>query len=256
MPPAAPDSLSPSDATVRLAKRVADSVPCSRREAELYIEGGWVSVDGEIVEEPGARVGPAQAVVLSPDARLEEIPPVTILLHKPAGFNAGIGGAGKPALTCVSPDALAPLAEGERGQRFLKRHLSGLTLTNPLETQASGLLVFTQDFRVARKLVDEAARIEQEFLVEVTGQIAANGLALLNHGLPFNGKPLAPIKVSWQNETRLRFALKGVLPGQIEHMCRMVGLTVASIKRLRIGRLPLAGLAPGQWRYLKEVERF
>lgn len=255
MPPAAPDSAVP-DSTVRLAKRVADSVPCSRREAELYIEGGWVSVDGETVEEPGARVAPGQAVVLSPDARLEEIPPVTLLLHKPAGFNAGMGAAGRPALGCLTPDALAPLAEGERGQRFLKRHLSGLTLTNPLETGASGLLVYTQDFRVARKLVDEAARIEQEFLVEVTGQIAPGGLALLNHGLPFNGKPLPPIKVSWQNETRLRFALKGVLPGQIEHMCRMVGLTVASVKRLRIGRLPLAGLAPGQWRYLKDFERF
>jgi 23S rRNA pseudouridine2604 synthase len=244
------------DSSVRLAKRVADTVPCSRREAELYIEGGWVAVDGVVVEEAGARVSVTQAVVLSPGARLEEIPPVTILLHKPAGVNAGIGGAGKPALGCLAQDALVALADGERGQRFLKRHLSGLTLTNPLETSASGLVIFTQDFRVARKLVDEAARIEQEFLVEVSGQIAPGGLALLNHGLPFNGKPLPAIKVSWQNETRLRFALKGPLPGQIEHMCRMVNLTVVSMKRLRIGRLPLAALPAGQWRYLKDHEKF
>lgn len=250
------DTLSSvSDSSVRLAKRVADTVPCSRREAELYIEGGWVTVDGVVVEEAGARVTLNQAVVLSPDARLEEIPPVTILLHKPAGVNAGIGGAGKPALSCLAPDALLALADGEKGQRFLKRHLSGLTLTNPLETSASGLVVFTQDFRVARKLVDEAARIEQEFLVEVSGQIAPDGLALLNHGLPFNGKPLPAIKVSWQNETRLRFALKGVKPGQIEHMCRMVNLTVVSVKRLRIGRQSLAALPVGQWRYLKDHEK-
>ena len=64
------------------------------------------------------------------------------------------------------------------------------------------------------------------------------------------------MKVSWQNETRLRFALKGVKPGQIEHMCRMVNLTVVSMKRIRIGRVPMASLPAGQWRYLHDYERF
>ncbi|HEV7816514.1 MAG TPA: rRNA pseudouridine synthase [Janthinobacterium sp.] len=247
-------SAATPDSTVRLAKRLADSLPCSRREAELYIEGGWVSVDGVVVEEAGARVAPQQQVALAPGATADEIAPVTILLHKPAGFSAGAGAGGKPALACLAP---ASLSQPDRsGQRFLKRHLSGLTLTNPLDTSASGLLVLTQDFRVARKLVDEASRIEQEFIVEVAGQIAPDGLALLNHGLPFNGKPLAPIKASWQNETRLRFALKGPQPGQIVHMCRMVGLTVVSMKRLRIGRISMAALPVGHWRYLQEFERF
>ena len=129
-------------------------------------------------------------------------------------------------------------------------------MTDMLDKDASGLLVFTQDWHVARKLVDDAAKVEQEFIVEVTGELMPNGLQLLNHGLSFNGKPLPPIKVSWQNETRLRFALKGVQAGQIAHMCRMVGLTIVSIKRLRIGRVPLAGLAAGQWRYLLGYERF
>ncbi|HAT30171.1 MAG TPA: RNA-binding protein [Janthinobacterium sp.] len=246
---------SSTDSTVRLAKRLAETLPCSRREAELYIEGGWVSVDGELVEEAGARVGPDQTILLAPDATLEDIPPVTILLHKPAGFSAGLDADGAPALTCLTVDALSQ-ETGRGGQRFLKRHLSGLTLTNALDTKASGLLVFTQDFRVARKLVDEASRVEQEYIVEVAGQIAPDGLALLNHGLPFNGKALAPIKVSWQNETRLRFALKGVQPGQIAHMCRMVGLSVVAMKRLRIGRISMAALPSGQWRYLQEFERF
>lgn len=241
------------DTTVRLAKRLAETLPCSRREAELYIEGGWVSVDGELVEEAGARVCHGQKIELAPGATLEEIPPVTILLHKPAGYSSGIDTDGKPALMCLGKDTL--IGDG-RGQRFLKRHLAGLTLTNALDTKASGLVVFTQDFRVARKLVDEAARVEQEFIVEVAGDIVPDGLALLNHGLPFNGKPLAPIKVSWQNETRLRFALKGVQPGQIAHMCRMVGLSIVAMKRIRIGRISMAALPSGQWRYLQEFERF
>ncbi len=244
----------PSDSTVRLLKRVADMVPCSRREAEQYIEGGWVTVDGVLVEEAGARVAPEQTVLLTPGATLLEIRPVTLLLHKPVDFNAGVGSVGKPAQSCLALDTLEVADHGK--QRFLKRHLHELTLCTPLDTMASGLLVYTQDFRIARKLVDEAARVEQEFIVEVSGDILENGLALLNHGLPFNGKPLAPIKVSWQNETRLRFALKNALPGQIAHMCRMVGLTVVSMKRIRIGRIPMASLPAGQWRYLHEYERF
>lgn len=245
---------SSTDSTVRLAKRLAETLPCSRREAELYIEGGWVSVDGVLVEEAGARVGLEQEIILAPDAVLEEIVPVTILLHKPPGFSAGTDAGGKAALLCVTPAARSELDRS--AQRFLKRHVTGLTLTNALETSASGLLVFTQDFRVARKLVDEASKVEQEFIVEVAGAMVEGGLALLNHGLPFNGKPLAPIKVSWQNETKLRFAVKGVQPGQISHMCRMVGLDVVSVKRIRIGRISMAALASGQWRYMQGFERF
>jgi 23S rRNA pseudouridine2604 synthase len=244
---------SSKDSTVRLAKRVSEMRPCSRREAEQYIEGGFVTVDGALVEEAGARVTLEQRIVIAEDATLLEIVPVTILLHKPAGVNAGIGSDGTPALHCLNAETLTRTAPGPR---FLKRHLTGLTLTNPLDTKASGLLVFTQDFRVARKLVDEAARIEQELIVEVAGDMIDNGLALLNHGLPFNGKPLPPIKVSWQNETRLRFALKGAQPGQIEHMCKLVGLSVVAMKRIRIGRIAMASLPVGEWRYLQEFERF
>ncbi len=243
-----------TDTSIRLAKRVAEMIPCSRNEAEQYISGGWISVDGVVVEEPGARVLDEQEVVIHADATLAEILPVTILLHKPAGYNAGIGTDGADATTLLSAETLLPADHGN--QRFLRRHLSKLTLCSPIETKSSGLVVYTQDFRVARKLVDEGNRVEQEFVVEVAGDIREDGLKLLNHGLTFNGKEIPPMKVSWQNETRLRFALKGVKPGQLVHMCRMVNLTVVSMKRLRIGRVPMASLPVGQWRYLHEYERF
>ena len=243
-----------TDTTIRLAKRVAEMIPCSRAEAEKYIAGGWVSVDGEVVEEAGARIADEQDVVLHPDATLLELVPATILLHKPAGYSAGVEADAKAALACLTPETLVLAEHGK--QRFLKRHLQNLTLTSPLETKASGLVVYTQDFRVARKLVDEGQRVEQELIVEVSGDLREGGLALLNHGLTFNGKDIPPMKVSWQNETRLRFALKGVKPGQIVHMCRMVGLTVVAMKRIRIGRVPMASLPVGQWRYLQEYEKF
>ncbi len=243
-----------TDTTIRLAKRVADQIPCSRNEAEQYIAGGWVSVDGEIVEEAGARVSETQQVVIDPNATLAEIVPVTILLHKPAGYAAGADQEATPAIALIGAGTL--VAEQQGRERFLKRHLARLTLAAPLETRASGLVVYTQDFRVTRKLIEEGNRVEQEFIVEVKGTLCENGLALLNHGLTYNGKEIPPMKVSWQNETRLRFALKGVRPGQVVHMCRSVGLTVVTMKRIRIGRVPMASLPVGQWRYLLQHERF
>jgi 23S rRNA pseudouridine2604 synthase len=233
--------------SIRLAKHLAELIGCSRREAEQYIEGGWVTVDGVVVEEPGFRLV-QQHVALLPGATLDPMEPVTVLLHNPAGQSVD------SALQSILP---ANRIEGDRsGLRFLKRHLNGLNLTEPLEPRASGLLVFTQDWRVARKLIDDRVKIEQEYIVEVSGDLVADGLAKLNHGLSFNRKPLPPAKVSWQNERRLRFALKAPQRGQIAHMCEQVGLKVESIKRIRLGRVPMAGLPQGQWRYLLGYEQF
>jgi 23S rRNA pseudouridine2604 synthase len=238
--------------SVRLVKRVAELISCSRSEAEQYIVGGWVSVDGHVVEEPGFRLQSQQAVVLLPGASLAPLTPVTILLHKPAGIEVDAAAQSVPRLIAV--DTL--IADDRSGNRFLKRHLLDLNLAMPLEAGAGGLLVLTQDWRVTRKLVDDAAKVETEYVVEVSGDLIPDGLALLRDGLSFNGRPLSPIKASWQNETRLRFAIKGVQPGQISHMCKMIGLKALSVKRIRIGRVPMAGLPAGQWRYLLGYERF
>lgn len=232
-----------SEEGIRLAKRVAEIAACSRAEAERYIVGGWVSVDGEIVDEPATRVLPAQQVLLVPGATAEEPQPVTILLHKPAGLH------GKAALDSLRADTLFQPAPG---QRVLKRHLLKLTPAMPLEALASGLVVFSQDWRVLRKLGEDGDRIEQEYVAEVAGTMPDGGLARLNAG----SSPKAPLKASWQSETRLRFAGKGIVPGQIESLCAQVGLELKALRRLRIGRVALSGLPAGQWRYLRDSERF
>ncbi|TAJ77487.1 MAG: RNA-binding protein [Gallionellaceae bacterium] len=230
---------------VRLAKRIVEIAACSRREAELYIAGGWVSVDGVVVEEPQFMVG-QQKVELHPAANLTPVVPVTILFNHPLEFS--------PEQQLIQIENRA--AEDHSGIRPLKQHFVRLTQCLPLEAGANGMAVFTQDFHVSRKLSEDAATIEQEYVVEVAGEPITDGLKLLNHGLGFNGKALPPVKVSWQSEARLRFALKGVQPGQIAHMCRSVGLQVLSVRRLRIGRLSMGKLPPGQWRYMLPYERF
>ena len=236
---------------VRLAKRVAEMLVCSRREAEQYIEGGWVRVNGQVIEEPQFRVQ-SETIELDPDARLTPITPVTILLNKPPGYHTGEGT--HPALSLL--DASTRAAHDDSGIHLLKKHFTNLTSTTALETDASGLIVFTQDWQVARKLGDDAESVEHEVIVEVAGELIPHGLKRLNHGLIFNGKPLPPCKVSWQNETRLRFAIKAARLGQLAHMCERVGLEVLSMKRIRIGRVPMAQLPQGQWRYLRMDERF
>jgi 23S rRNA pseudouridine2604 synthase len=233
---------------LRLAKRVAAMVPCSRREAEEYIEGGWVRVDGRVVHEPQHRVADDQRVELDTGAATANLEPVTLLLHKPAGAGD------QQALALLSPATRA--SDDDSGVRIVKRHFSRLVPLLPLPPQASGLAVFSQDGRIIRKLTEDALSIEQELIAQVEGTMADNGLARLAHGLVYEGRPLPPIKVSWQNETRLRFALKGIPPWLVEWMCAQVGLRLTGLKRIRIGRVPMSRLPEGQWRCLYEGERF
>ena len=236
---------------IRLSRRVAELARCSRADAERYIENGWVSVDGVIIEAPQHLVS-TEHVELDPAAVLETPEPATILLHKPAGFDT-IDGR-KPAASLVTP--ASRWADDPTGIRLLQRHFIRLTPLVPLDAEASGLMVLTQDGRVWRRLTEDIAQIEQEFVVEVSGDIAPYGLRRLNHGLNYRGRELPPCKVSWQNEFRLRFAIKDVQPGQIRDMCAQVNLEVVAMRRLRIGKVSLAKMPVGEWRYLPVGERF
>ena len=231
---------------VRLAKRVAELKRCSRREAEQYIEGGWVAVDGVVVEEPMARVQDQQ-VEVDPSASLLALLPVTILLHKPAD---------------AAPEVHPNLRDSDdrSGVRAIKRHFAHLVIPSALPREASGLVVLSQDGRILRKLTEDAATIEQELIANVAGEVAPEQVRRLAHGLTFRGQPLLPVKVSvnstGEGQTRLRFALKGVLPEQLPGMCDAVGLRLLALKRMRLGRVSLGPLPVGQWRYLMAQERF
>ena len=230
---------------------MSDLARCSRIEAEQYIKGGWVSVDGRVVEDPAHPVT-TETVTIDPAAQLEAVEPAAILRHKPGG-SATVSGR-KAAAGLVQPETRWD--EDPSGVRLLERHFNRLTPLVPLDAEASGLMVLTQDGRVWRRLTEDGDEIEQEFVVEVSGEIGPYGLRKLNHGLHYNGRALPPCKVSWQNEIRLRFALKGVQGGQLRDMCKQVGLEVVAIRRLRIGKVSLAKMPVGVWRYLPAGERF
>ncbi|MCC2595480.1 rRNA pseudouridine synthase [Pusillimonas sp. MFBS29] len=240
---------------VRISKLMAEQGLCSRREADAYIERGWVRVDGAVVSELGSKAWPGQKITLDRQAQRRQTSRVTILLNKPVGYVSGQAEQGyRPAVSLIS--AATRYRVDKSPLKFEPGHLRGLAPAGRLDIDSQGLLVLTQDGRIARQLINEDSDIDKEYLVRVQGKIAGNGLAMLRHGLSLDGKPLRPAYVEWQNEDQLRFVLQEGKKRQIRRMCEQVGLKVIGLKRVRMGRIVLGDLPPGQWRYLKEGERF
>jgi 23S rRNA pseudouridine2604 synthase len=290
----------------RLSKRVAQMLGCSRREAEQTIEGGWVRVDGQVVEIPQQRVL-TQTVTVDPDASLMALGEVTLILHKPPNLPDGVqdearpeagptdskphagaalgrrqsdptsssgqprqtgslAGRGRQARAPAQPSARDLLIAAKHsphdasGQTPLLRHFKQLQASVPLETAASGLVVFTQDWRVQRKLQEDMAQMEHELMVEVRGEVQADALTPIERALrdPRQRLPVAKISISSASEARsiLRLAVKGAHPGLAAFLCELAGLEIQALRRIRLGRVSLGDVAPGHWRYLADYERF
>jgi 23S rRNA pseudouridine2604 synthase len=239
---------------IRLSKLMAQRGICSRREADEFISRGLVFVDGVKIDTLGTKVLPSQSITLAEAAEKEQQALVTILLNKPIGYVSGQPEKGyKPAIELLTPENRAADFEGPH---FEKEHLRGLAPAGRLDIDSKGLLVFTQDGRLARQLTGERSQIEKEYLVRVAGELDDSELALLRHGLSLDEKPLLPARVEWINPHQLRFVLLEGRKRQIRRMCDQVGLKVTGLKRVRIGKMRLGKLPEGQWRYLLPGETF
>lgn len=252
----------PPDAT-RLNKRMAELGLCSRREADDWIERGWVRVNG-VVASVGSKVAPDARIDVDRRAHGLQATQITMLLNKPVGYVSGQAEDGhKPAVALI----------GQRSHwmgdsshtRFAAAQLKGLAPAGRLDIDSTGLLVLTQDGRIARRLIGEDSQIEKEYLVRVAlGDVSTNVQAVLpaqqlerlRHGLELDGEPLKPAQVDWQNPEQLRFVLTEGKKRQIRRMCELVGLKVTGLKRVRIGSVALGSLPLGQWRYLGANEQF
>lgn len=242
----------------RLSKVMAERGICSRREADDWIINGWVKVDGVIMETLGTRIKPDAEIIISGYAYEQQAEQVTILLHKPVGFVSGQAEDGyQPAIVLVHPDnEWLDDPDLREPKEFQRGFLHGLAPAGRLDIDSTGMLVLTQDGRIARHLIGEDSSVEKEYLVRVEGTLSDADLQRLNHGLSLDGEKLKPAKVSWQNEDQLRFVLREGKKRQIRRMCEMVGLHVVGLKRVRIGSVNLGKLPQGQWRYLRSNERF
>jgi 23S rRNA pseudouridine2604 synthase len=282
------------DGSMRLNKRMAELGMASRREADAWIEKGWVKVNGQIAEM-GMQVAADVRIEIDKEAKGQQAKQVTVLINKPLGIVSGQAEDGhSPAITLVAPQNR--WTEDNARFFFHPSQLRSLVPAGRLDIDSTGLLVLTQDGRVARQLIGEEHVIEKEYLVRVvyTGvenTAAATSAAatyaplakptqlsriddddpvsndvqsvfptaklqLLRHGLSLDGQSLKHAKVEWQNPEQLRFVLHEGKKRQIRRMCEQVGLKVVGLKRVRIGKVMLGNLPVGQWRYLAPHERF
>jgi 23S rRNA pseudouridine2604 synthase len=244
---------------IRLSKRMSELGLSSRREADEWIAKGWVRVDGKVISELGSKVLPEQKITIEKQARVEQARRVTVLINKPMGYVSGQAEDGyKPAVVLVRPenrweqDAL-PI-------QFSGGQLKSLVPAGRVDIDSIGLLVLTQDGRIAKQLIGEDTNIDKEYLVRVKyskpGNLPDQELQRLNHGLSLDGKALLPAIVRWQNDDQLSFTLREGKKRQIRRMCELVGLKVLGLKRVRIGQVKLGDLPVGQWRYLSDSESF
>jgi 23S rRNA pseudouridine2604 synthase len=239
----------------RLSKRMSELGLCSRREADEWIENGWVKVDGKVVSTLGVRVPRDARIEIEPAASKHQSEQVTILLNKPVGYVSGQPEDGhEPAMVLIKPENR--WAQDPSRTKFVHGHLRGLAPAGRLDIDSTGLLVLTQDGRVAKRLIGADTEVEKEYLVRVEGTLTDEAMKLLRHGLELDGVRLKPAQVSWANENQLRFALREGRKRQIRRMCELVGLAVTALKRVRTGGVPLGSLPVGQWRYLRKEEKF
>ncbi|MGO4377476.1 pseudouridine synthase [Pseudoduganella sp. RAF53_2] len=248
-----------SEELLRLSKRMSELGLCSRREADEWIAKGWVRVDGQVVSELGVKVYPSQKITVERQAAAEQSKRVTILINKPMGYVSGQAEDGyKPAVVLVTQEN--HWEEDTSPEIFHPKQLRSLVPAGRLDIDSVGLLVLTQDGRLAKQLIGEDTNVDKEYLVRVQyskpGRLPDADLQKLNHGLWMDGKPLLPAKVRWQNDDQLSFTLREGKKRQIRRMCEMVGLKVIGLKRVRIGKVKLGELPPGKWRYLLPTERF
>jgi 23S rRNA pseudouridine2604 synthase len=248
----APPIPEPADDLPRLSKVMSERGLCSRREADEWIEQGWVSVNDKIVTVLGARVAADARIDINPEASKHLSERVTILLHKAAGAEALTEKGGRVIARTVV-NATTQWEDDSSTTSFQRGHLNRIVYTTPLDPMASGLVVFTQDDRVAKRLMANEA--EEEFIVQVEGEMSAGAAKRLEHGLMLNGVKLPPGHASWQSEGKLRLVLRGSRSGLVQNVCTALGLKVNEIRRIRIGSVPMAKLPVGQWRFLQRGER-
>jgi 23S rRNA pseudouridine2604 synthase len=239
---------------IRLSKLMAARGLCSRREADEFIARGWVLVDGVVCNTLGTRVAETARIDLLPAAQRQQSKLATFLLNKPIGFVSGQPEDGhEPSVKLLIP---ANRWEECRTGTFEPLQLRGLAPAGRLDIDSKGLIVFTQDGRIAKQLTGENSEIDKEYLVRVQGTVDESVLSRLRHGLELDGEPLRPANVDVMNADQLRVVLFEGKRRQIRRMCELVGLKVTGLKRVRIGGVRLGKLPEGRWRYLGPTETF
>ena len=243
-----------SDDLQRLSKLMSNRGMCSRREADALIEQGLVKVNGETVNTLGIKFSPDVEIELTSKGKQQQNQRVTIMLNKPVGHVSGQAEDDYvPAIRLFTKENRSEICRSER--KFHPDQWQGLAPAGRLDIDSQGLLVLTQDGRIANEIINPNTKFDKEYLVRFEGSISEKAMEKLHFGISLDGKALKPAKVRELNDDQLQIILTEGKKRQIRRMCDAVGLKVIGLKRVRIGELRLGKLEEGEWRYV-EAEEF
>ena len=238
-----------SDEVKRINKYLADRGLCSRREAEVLIEKGWIKVNGEVLSELGYKVKPGDHVQVDDKVQDHLSKKKTILINKPLGYvSAQAEDNYEPAIRLTTP-------ENYFGKDAPHIRYDGFAPAGRLDIDSTGLLILTQNGKLAKTLIGPESEVEKEYVILVKGQVTPDKIKKLSFGLSLDGKRLKKAEIIHEEEYKLRFILTEGRKRQIRRMCELVDLDVTSLRRVRIGQIKLGKLPIGQWRLLKNSEK-
>jgi 23S rRNA pseudouridine2605 synthase len=233
---------------VSLARALSKFGVCSRREAERVIEDGRVEVNGRPERSPRRFIDPARDAVTVDGRRVsDETPRVVIALHKPVGLvTTRVDPGGRPTVY----DALGTLPRW-------------VFPVGRLDRDSSGLLILTNDHRLGERLTSPGAHVPKTYHARVRGVPDAEALRALREGVQLEDgtltrearvKPIGAARGAAAGSTWLEIVLTEGKNRQVRRMGSAVGHEVLELVRVRIGRLGLGDLAPGEWRELEPRE--
>jgi 23S rRNA pseudouridine2604 synthase len=188
----------------------------SRREADEWIGKGWVKVNGRVAEM-GMQVAPDVRIEVDKQATGAQAKQVTVLINKPLGLVSGQAEDGhEPAITLVQPQNR--WAEDNARFFFHPSQLKSLVPAGRLDIDSTGLLVLTQDGRVARQLIGEDALMEKEYLVRVIYTGVVNTLAATSASATHAARPMPrasqPMQLSRiDDDDPISLDVQSVFPG-------------------------------------------
>lgn len=227
----------------RLQKILAEAGVASRRKAESLIAEGRVTVNGQVVAEPGAKARDGDRIAVD-GAEIAREEKVYVMLHKPRGVISSAKD---------NFDRRTVLDLVKAGARLFP--------VGRLDYDSSGLILLTNDGEWANALMHPSSRVEKKYVARIKGMPAAEALARFRAGMEIDGRTTSPCRIrllSADDDGRActaEIALREGRNRQARKMCEAMGHPVISLKRVSIGRLRLGSLRPGQWRHLSAEER-
>ncbi len=223
--------------TIRLNKYISESIACSRREADKFIERGCVVVNGKPAKL-GDQVGPGDKVMVN-GQKLDQIPKndfLIIALNKPVGITSTTEATVKGNII------------------DFVNHSQRIFPIGRLDKDSQGLILLTNNGDIVNKILRAGNKHEKEYIVTVNKPITDGFIDGMANGVPILGQLTKKCKVFKESPFIFRVVLTQGMNRQIRRMCEHFKYEVVKLERIRVMNISLKGLPLGDWRELDDEE--